>query len=353
MTKWSLILASALGLLQSSNVLASGDDTESPSSTLNLEGFVAGTYFDSKNVLPFDTHEIGLSASYTLTPNVSLFASVHGNQIRTDIADALVRVNFPIPRTTWETDISMGRNKNYFFLYNHDRSTPSARNNIVMPQSMYWKLMDDIGSSSDGLSMTLRSHSGIDLSYTVGKLTLHDPKQVNKAAFFDGNLSRSGDMNSLRVSSRTSSTEIGAQFIRWNIYSDITGHEYLHAKAIFGKYYTSQYSVSAEFLTVHKRKGVNDVDSLSLTYSRAMTDKLTWTLNSSITTNNNPILDMIYPGKNYSTDFNTSLRYRVNSKLDVKVEYHIVRGTTWIDMDKNPNPSVSDRITAVQLIYSF
>jgi hypothetical protein len=346
MTKLLLTLGLALGLSLSTNV----------AQAVELNGFVAAMAYRSDNVLPFDKQELGIGIHHEVNDNLSLYASVHAAPSSTTVSSAFAMFEFPI-KDQWELTTTIGRNRNCYCLYNYTRFHPATRDHIILPQSIYWEVLEYLAGYTDGISFKLKTPVDVMLHASFGKVEIKDSVLMNNTVFIPGNMSPDTPVQKLGITYETSNISLGGQQIRCRLQSDLVGEQDVRVDALFARYSAPTFSMSAEVLkqstSISRMMGAPDALATSLSFKYNLTGKLAWFVNRNEVNYNNPALDYWYVGKARTVDLNTGFRYRIYDRTTLKVEYHRVNGTSWLDPTKNIRPVVNNNILATQLIFEF
>lgn len=113
----------------------------------------------------FDFRELGVNASYRLTPDILLAAQVLSRRAG-EMYDGSIDLDYAHFDYTVHMDeddhigIILGRSKNTFGFYNDTRDVAATRPGIFMPQSIYWDRVRNMVLSSDGAQLYAESQIG-------------------------------------------------------------------------------------------------------------------------------------------------------------------------------------------------
>jgi hypothetical protein len=326
----------------------------STSANSEVNGFVAGSYFSSKQGIPYATQEVGVGVSKQLSEYVDVYASAYGSDNESYLSSAFVEVTIPfLDFMEWTVDI--GRVRNCYCLYNYTRLQPATRDQIVLPQSMYWSGLDDFANYTDGVSVKSKISGLFSLSYTTGKFEIRNPDNAINYLMIPGIRAGKYDVNKVGLQYESKSVILGAQKIKWTPESSILGKQWAEVNSAFIKYINDSYSVSYEQLTMGTELGktmnLPKAKGYSITATKFF-DNYSVFVNQNYITYNSPILDLLYgEGKNTTTDKSIGVRYRLDKNITLKAEHHWVEGFSYNLPSVNNKPT--DKYFAAQVIYSF
>jgi hypothetical protein len=106
----------------------------------------------------FDFRELGINASYRLSPSILLAAQLLSRRAG-EMYDGSLDLDYAHVDYTLHIDedkrigIMLGRNKNTFGFYNDTRDVAATRPGIFMPQAIYWDRVRNMVLSSDGVQL--------------------------------------------------------------------------------------------------------------------------------------------------------------------------------------------------------
>jgi len=163
--------------VQASNISANED--------IQIHGFIAqgiidvngSDYVNDDQDVSFELTEIGLNASYQVTPDIRLAGQVvylnGGNRYSEGVRLDYLLLEWAMHNTeNWQTKLYLGRIKNYHWLYSSTRDVPMTRPSIILPQSVYFDGTRDMSIGGDGGAIATRySHEDIgdiDITASVG-----------------------------------------------------------------------------------------------------------------------------------------------------------------------------------------
>lgn len=155
---------------------------------LHVHGFLSQGYIkttDTKNDVfgdsssgkgSFDFREIGVNASHRPLTNLQLSGQLLSRQAGEDSKGG-IRIDYGfVDYTAYATEskefgVRLGRTKNPFGFYNDTRDVPFTRPSILLPQSIYFDRVRNIGLASDGVQLYGESRADwgdITLQFVTG-----------------------------------------------------------------------------------------------------------------------------------------------------------------------------------------
>lgn len=151
----------------------------------DLHGFIAqGLVQHSNNNFVNDDDnisakltEIGLNASYQLSDTVRLAGQAvylnGGNRYPEGARIDYLLVDWSAYSSEhWQTNIYLGRYKNYHWLYSSTRDVPLDRPSIILPQSVYFDGTRDMSVGGDGIALNSKYSSErlgeLDVNFSTG-----------------------------------------------------------------------------------------------------------------------------------------------------------------------------------------
>lgn len=134
---------------------------------LQLHGFLSLTgisstgnnfFGNTEDDLAWDFHELGLNASWAITPEFQLSGQILSRRAgRTDDGDPTLDYGFAdigvVSGLNSRAGIRLGRIKNPMGFYNDTRDVPMTRPSIFLPQSIYFDRTRTLALSLDGLQL--------------------------------------------------------------------------------------------------------------------------------------------------------------------------------------------------------
>ncbi len=370
---------------------------------LQVHGFAAqgiinvngSNYVNDDGGLSAELTEIGLNASYILTPALRLAGQMvyldGGNRY-----DDGVRVDYALldwsayNDENWQVNLYLGRYKNYHWLYSSTRDIPFARPSVVLPQSVYFDGFRDISVGADGGALKI-SHSSdtlgdFDFNMSTGSSSISkEQTQIILGKLALGKMKHTYDLQtSLYWQPLLSSWSFGLTLLDGVfeyqaaeqkdkfIDADITlqlvianmlyegerwefSGELLQMRSIFdGLYFENfrQDSIS-QGLYVQSRYKVNTDFRLLARYERFYANKDD--KNGHFLEETSQGLTPRYFGYQHDATFGFSYDFAENLRL--QFEYHYIEGTARLTPVVLPNPAINDnenwQLWAMHLMYWF
>jgi phosphate-selective porin len=130
----------------------------------------------------FDFRELGINASYRLSPQILIAAQVLSRRAG-EMYDGSLDLDYAHFDYTVHIDegdrigIMLGRSKNPFGFYNDTRDVAATRPGIFMPQAIYWDRVRNMVLSSDGGQLYGETQSGnhfFELRLIVGETPIDE-----------------------------------------------------------------------------------------------------------------------------------------------------------------------------------
>ncbi len=339
MTRLLLILALTLGLLGSSN-------------SAELNGFVAQSYFSSSKPLPYHTTELGVGVHQNITNNVDIYASGYVSENSKYLSSAFIELIYPIANIA-EITVDIGRVRNCYCLYNYTRLHPGTRDQIVLPQSIYWTGLDDFANYTDGVAVKTKVYGIISLAGSFGTFDLHNTRLAEHYLMLPHVSSGRYNVSKYGFSVDNKIFTVGGQRIHWKPESSIFGKYDVFVDSEYIRYNTEGYSIALELIQMHTSVS----DSIGVLPARGYSILLTKSfdgasvfINRSYINYNAPMLEYIYPGKNIGVDNSIGIRYSINKNFMLKTEYHIIKGNSFNSPGTTAN---RDSYLASQIVYMF
>ena len=354
-----------ISLLLSSVLSFANEDTDDP--LLNVNGYVSvSTHTFNSNEMRLPNVELGIGAVKEINDNNHIYGSLSYNN--KDYVDGTqLKVNSLYLSSSYslndyEIKTQIGRIKNSFFLHNESRNTPMSRPSVVLPQAIYWNVLDQIATTTDGVSFSVKNNIGLEGFTSVSKYKLHDSTIINEALNFPGTL---GDGNAKRVGVKyvNKYINVGGQRIVWDIDSNMFKQLQLKSNNFYIKISNGNLGGSYEKVISRTSIDVNNTkpaigESYTIYYN--INENLRVSLNRNTFNYNlsDGVIKMfnIPDWKKSVADNNISLSYKPPElkNVMVKLEHHIVKGGSWLLIRDNPNGIVKDwNFTSLQISHSF
>lgn len=153
--------------------LTSFANDEKHHSPIKVHGFISqgiidvnGSNFvndDGKTSL--ELTEIGINASYQVNADIRLAAQAvylnGGNRYSEGARVDYLLMDWSIYNSErWQTNLYLGRIKNYHWLYSSTRDVPMTRPSIILPQSVYFDGTRDMSVGGDGFAIANKYNDG-------------------------------------------------------------------------------------------------------------------------------------------------------------------------------------------------
>lgn len=168
--------------------------------------------------------EIGINASYQLSPNLRLAGQVvylnGGNRYAEGVRVDYALLDWSVYNSTdWQANVYLGRFKNNHWLYASSRDIPFARPSIILPQSVYFDGFRDIAVGADGTAIKI-SHSNdvygdFDFNFSYGTSPISDKQaEIILSEFAQGTVKQDSDVQaSLYWQPTFSAWRFGASYL--------------------------------------------------------------------------------------------------------------------------------------------
>lgn len=347
-----------LSLLWISSVVAAPSDTRSYiDKHFDIAGYVGyKMVIGSVDTDPIDsTPELGLLINYNITDNFSAFTQFRYDTeyFEESLAYAFLKYNQRIT-TDISTEISIGKLRHHYGLYNKDRTNPNTRPGVVSPQAIYWDKLKFALTSGWGVSLKFRWQH-LHVTYTIDKPVVVDP-------ILEG-LTWTGGRGGKLEPSFGGHQLVNIDYIQddWRIVGAVAKHDWGIGR--YGK--STIWSLGAE----------RYIDDWTLSIEGLFIEQEDWTSHAYSATIEYDINDLI----SVHTNFN---RYKVKFKdkqpffildhairandgsvgltihkndWELKLDAHAVYGSVWIDITKASNSEYNDvwYYGAASLVYHF
>jgi len=376
--------------------------TESANSKLQVHGFIAqgiidvngSNFVNDDGELSFELTEIGINASYQFSPDIR-FASQAvylngGNRYSEGVRVDYALIDWSIYHTeNWQTNLYIGRIKNYHWLYSSTRDVPHTRPSIILPQSVYFDGTRDMSVGGDGLALATRYYDEVigelDFNISSTKSSISDDQSRNiMGRRSNGSLSHDSDLQaSIYWRPNYSQWQLGLALTD----ADFSYEEGQNSSYSSGKIAMKRFYANAEF---HGEKWTFNVELLQeqmvidgLLYSAFHRDtvgqggfvqsqyQLTPELQllaryerfyANKDDKNGVGLEKMTSGNipnyfGYQNDATFGFSYHLSNNLQVQMERHWIKGTARLTPVVIPDPVVNKneywQLSTVQLMYWF
>ncbi len=369
---------------------------------INLHGFVAqglidvsgSNYVDDEEGISYKLTEIGLNASYQVSPNVRLAGQAvylnGGNRYNEGVRiDHLLLEWALFNNEHWQTNLYLGRIKNYHWLYSSTRDVPMTRPTIILSQSVYFDGTRDMSVGGNGGAITTRYSSesigDVDFNVSVGFSPISS-KQTNllMGSASTGKLTHEEDFQaSIYWRPNLSPWKFGlattiADFTYKRGKNDVFQEGMLALERIYAnaEYQGELWSFSAEVVQekkvlngflfpgfisdttgqggfVQSRYRVSPNLQLLGRYEHYYADK---------NDKSGKILEVSSNGAvpryfGYQNDLTIGINYDLSSNMQVQFEYHAIKGTARLTPVLIPDPATNKKenwdLWALQFMYWF
>lgn len=357
-------LIGLLSLMLMHDALAASEDVSK--NNLQINGFVAGTFVNTKNEISYPSFEFGTGVSYTVSNSFSAHTSINVRDDSRKIDTLFLEYETPIHELV-NVNIQVGKNKSYLGLSNYARFYPPSRTFIVMPQAIYWNTMDELVGSATGFKISLKHDSGIAIQFGKSKNDIHDSKPINESTFIPGKISKSNN-TFYGITYTGNSIYMGVQRIRFQLTSDGIGNQndifnrpYLDMNLIFAKYSFGDNEIAFENMI--SGSSLNSLDgnskhqsSYSVIVSHRINEKIKLNLAYDKTSYNHKSELQGMPNKNSTSEkiIGVTFKNAFVNNLTIKLEHHFVNGVSWLSSEGNQNGFKNPwDFSMCQVIYEF
>jgi hypothetical protein len=338
----------------------------------------------------FDFREIGANASYRPLTNLQFSGQLLSRQAGEDSKGG-IRIDYgfvdytAITTETKEVGVRLGRTKNPFGFYNETRDVPFTRPSILLPQSIYFDRVRNIGLASDGIQLygesrsdwgdvTLQFVTGFpqvdDKSTEAAILRKNQPGELTPRLSYLGRLIYERDGGRLRLGVSGAQVNVGydpAAIDR------LSSGSFEFFPLIFSAQYNAEHwSITSEYALRHiEMKNFHPLVDQSFTgesfyfqgiyrfspaweavlrYDVLFTDRKDrdgseWHAKTGFPSDSR-----------FAKDLTVGLRWNITPAIMLRGEYHRVNGTAWLSTLDNPDPAFTDRhwnLFAAQVSYRF
>jgi hypothetical protein len=369
---------------------------------LQIHGFLSQGYvntFGSKNDVfgdssrgrgSFDFREIGVNASYRPLTNLQFSGQLLSRQAGEDSKGG-IRVDYGfVDYTAFTTEskefgVRLGRTKNPLGFYNDTRDVPFTRPSIILPQSIYFDRVRNIGLASDGIQLYGESRSewgdltaqfGIvfpqvdDRSTEVAILRTNQPGDLKPRLSYIGRMIYERDGGRLRLAITGSEVNVGYDPGRIDL---LDSGSFLFFPLIFSAQYNAErWSITSEYaLRRIELNGFHPLVDRSFTgesfyfqgiyrFSKAWEAVLRYDFLFSDRKDRDGsewAKRTRQPAHNFfAKDLMVGLRWNISPSIMLRTEYHRINGTGWLSVMDNPNSVLTDQhwnLFAAQISYRF
>lgn len=338
----------------------------------------------------FDFREIGVNASYRPRTNLQFSGQLLSRQAGEDSKGG-IRVDYGfLDYTAFTTEskefgVRLGRTKNPLGFYNDTRDVPFTRPSILLPQSIYFDRVRNIGLASDGVQFYGESRAewgditaqfGVvfpqvdDRSTEVAILRRNQPGDLEPKLSYIGRMIYERDGGRLRFAITGSEVNVGYDPGKVDM---LNSGSFLFFPLIFSAQYNAErWSITSEYAL--RRIELNNfhprVDRSftgeSFYFQGIYRFNASWeaVLRYDVLFSDRKDRDgeeaakrTGHPSHNFfAKDLTVGLRWNITPSIMLRTEYHRVNGTGWLSVMDNPDPKLTDQhwnLFAAQISYRF
>lgn len=332
------------------------------SSKIHFNGHVSTSIFSTTaNKVPFPKVELGGGAYYRLSEKFDIYSSARftDDDVGKNSEITSMFLGYEDSFGDFGIESKLGRIRNCYCLYNYNRFNPTARGGVILPQTVYWHVLDELAGFSDGASVNVRhSPTGLTLSASETKTTISNSKMVNEHLFIPGDI-KTGGTSKYGIQWQNYGFFTGYQHILWNLESSLTGKEQVKVDnwhiGYVNQYFEASYEEIILGTTLGKRMGLPKADGNSWTIKGYLNPEWSIRFNTNTVDYNTDVVNMFNPYKRKTVDNNIGAQYRsIGSNWTFRGEYHQLDGTSWINLQDNKH-GIKKKwdLIALQAVYEF
>ncbi|GHG04414.1 hypothetical protein [Thalassotalea marina] len=338
--------------------------------------------------------ELGINASYQLTNDIRLAGQATylngGNRYPDGFSLDYFLVDWSVfSNEKWQTNLYIGRIKNYHWLYSATRDVPMTRPSIILPQSVYFDATRNLSIGGDGAALTAKyfsdsygdfdfniSSSESDISSEQSRILL-GPKSQGKLKHnkdLQTSIYWQPDMSSWRFG--LALTDADFSYLSGDFSGFLDGTIGLKRYYFNGEYHGEKWTFSYELL--QETMEINGL--LSKNFTRKPTGQggfaqVEYLYNSDVKilaraehyyadrkdktgTKLNQISGGTIPQHfGYQHEFVVGTTVDLATNLQLQLEHHWIKGTARLTPVVIPNSEVNDdeywQLAAIQFVYWF
>ncbi len=376
--------------------------SETVNRDLQIHGFVAqgviqadkSNYVNDDGDISTELTEIGLNASYLVSPDIRLAGQVvylnGGNRYSEGARLDYALIDWgAFTNKNWQVNLYLGRFKNYHWLYSSTRDVPMTRPSIILPQGVYFDATRDMSVGGDGAALTAKYTDDVlgdlDFNISTGKSSMSSEQtEIIMGHNATGDIDHDEDLQA--------SIYWQPSFSSWRFGLALTDADFIYNKGeddvfLDGEIKLERYYINADF------QGENWTFSAELLQERMILEdtlfpgfhrdttgqggffQTQYTLNSEIqllaryehyyvdkNDKNGKKLEESTHGAipryfGYQHDATIGLTYNLSSNMQLQVEHHWIKGTARLTPviipETNVNNSEYWTLWAMQLMYWF
>lgn len=369
---------------------------------LSINGFVAQGLIQSKNSnfvnddnsFSLKLTEVGINTSYQLFDTVRVAGQAvylnGGNRYPEGARIDYLLLDWSVYSSNeWQTNIYLGRVKNYHWLYSSTRDVPINRPSIILPQSVYFDGTRDMSVGGDGIAFTSKysneKFGGFDINLSSGTTTLNK-KNVRSllGELATGKVSYNQDLQYslywqptlLPMRLGIASTSGDFDYISGNNDAFVSGNIKLNRYYINAEYHGEKWLLSAELLQeklaldhiyssgfyrktvgeggfIQASYQLNTDSKLLIKYERYYADKNDKN-GTKLQQNSFGAIPHYFA---YQHDFTLGASISLADNFEIQLEHHWYDGTARLMPLLMPNPIANNQakwqLSALQLIFWF
>jgi len=300
--------------------------------------------------------EVGLLINYDISSEWMAFTQfrLDTEHMEQSVAYAFVEYDSVIADVV-PIELTAGKLRHHYGLYNKDRLNPRTRPGNVAPQAMYWDQLRYALTSGWGVAVGT-SYENWSFKYTITTPIVVDKKEES-VIWFSG--------RPIEVETKFGGHQlINIDYIRddWRVVTAITLQDWGHGAA--GKNYIVSLGGEKRFGDVTlSLEGMAVMKYLNTSYGISATAQYDVSDLISVHANYNryeaifkddAIAAMRTPHTIMSNDASVGITIH-RDQWEVKTEYHVAKGSIWIDYKTASNPEFADlwHYGAVSVVYHF
>lgn len=369
---------------------------------LTVHGFVAQGLIQSKdsnfinddNSFSLKLTEVGINASYQLSDKFRVAGQAvylnGGNRYPEGPRIDYLLLDWSVySSNNWQTNIYLGRFKNYHWLYSSTRDVPINRPSIILPQSVYFDGTRDMSVGGDGLAVTSKysneKFGDFDINFSSGTTPLNNENVRSLLGeLATGSVDYNQDLQcSIYWQPSAFPLRIGLASTRGNFdYNSgendafFSGDIKLNRYYVNAEYHGEKWLLSAELLQEilelndiyfpgFYRKTVGEGGFVQANYQLNRDAKLLIKYERYFANKNDKNGTMLQQSSfgtipryfAYQHDFTLGLSFNLAENFEIQLEHHWYDGTARLMPLLTPNPTVNNKakwqLSALQFIYWF
>ena len=370
--------------------------------TVQLHGFFAqgvidangSNFVNNDESLSTELTEIGVNASYQWTNDIRIAgqaAYLNGGNRYADgfIIDYLLVDWSLFSSERWQTNLYLGRIKNYHWLYSSTRDVPMTRPSIILPQSVYFDATRNMSIGGDGAALTAKyfseDYGDFDFNVSSSKSDISDEQarillgprstgDLNHERDFQASVYWQPQMSSWRFG--LALTDADFKYKQRQLGSFVDGSIELKRYYTNGEYQGEKWTFSYELL--QETMGIDGL--LYNSFNREATGQGGFAQLEYLYDSDVKIMaraEHYYANKDdksgrkleqatngllprhfgYQHEFVVGMTIDLATNLQVQLEHHWLKGTARLTPVVSPDPTANDeeywQLAAMQFVYWF